>query len=102
MMSIGCCSRPRNLAMNFSAALDSVVQCLQNKYTGCFANDEPVTIFVIWTACGFRLVVPLTQCLHRIETTNPGFTDYAFRSARQDNIGLAQSNQVISLHDRIR
>src|SRR5262249_57819428 len=75
-------SVPDYFGVDVRAALQRVLEILEDQYPRPFAKNKPVTVSVEWPRCASRLIVPLgSDGSHAAERSNQSERDAGFNAA---------------------
>src|ERR1700688_453751 len=101
MMGISGCACTRNFTIYSGTSFPGMFEFFQNNGACSFSDYKTITTFIIWTAGGFWTVIPFTQCLHGVESSNTSFSNHTFGSACKYNICNTQPDQIKRFHQCI-
>ena len=86
-----------NLGIDLGTTSLSVLKSLQNQAARALTHDESVAACAEWAACALGIVVASGKSLHGVETTDTAFANGRLGTSGQDDISLAQAQQVESV-----
>ena len=78
-----------------------MLQLLKNQTAGTLTHDETITAGAERTTGFLWLIIAGRQGLHGIESTNTRLADCSLSTTSQDGVGLAQTNQVEGVCQRV-
>src|SRR5574344_279303 len=94
MESVGTHALAHHFCIDFSSAGLGVLQFLKNQATSTFTHDETVTACAERAGSMLRIIIQSRQCVHGIEATHTAFTQCSLCSTSENNVSLAQTDQV--------
>ena len=91
-----------HLSIDLGATSLSVLKLLKDQTSCTLAHDESVATSAERTTGLLWLIIACRQCLHSIETTNTSLADSSLSTTSNNDVSLAQTNQVEGISQCIR